>query len=263
MIDVVIGFIPWILFSSISTPEWGAPIALATTIIIERTSLRERSMLAWVGLLFFAAMFLLLTIFRIEWIRPYAFLLCNGCLAFVALGSVAVGRPFTVYYARKKTPPDHWDSPVFNGICRIIALIWGFAFLFMALLSALQLLYKGSESNMILNWILPIGALICAVIASQKIPDIYKVKVMKKGGVTELAGISALQEAGSGQQKVAYRTLGKGPAVLMLPGSHSTLHNWPPKLLDILAQHVQLYLVDYPGIGGGGKRVELRTFFQD
>ncbi len=249
MMDVVIGFIPWILFSSISTPEWGAPIALAATIAIERTSLRERSMLAWVGLIFFMSMFLLITILRVEWIRPYAFLLCNACLALVALGSVAFGRPFTVYYARKKTPPDHWDSPVFKGICRIIALIWGFAFFLMTVLSGLQLLDNSKDSNLILNWILPIGVLVIAVIASQKIPDFYKVKIMKKGGVTELLGISPLQTVGSGQQKAAYRTLGKGTAVLMLSGSHSTLHNWPPRLLEELAKHVQLYLVDYPGIG--------------
>ena len=55
-----------------------------------------------------------------------------GFLALV-LGSLAVGRPFTLAYARRRVPPSFWQAPLFLAVNRAITWAWAGAF---ALLTA-------------------------------------------------------------------------------------------------------------------------------
>lgn len=50
-----------------------------------------------------------------------------GLLAIV-LASMALGRPFTLQYAREQVPPEHWDSPEFLRTNAIIAAVRALAF---------------------------------------------------------------------------------------------------------------------------------------
>lgn len=70
------------------------------------------------------------------------------------------------------------------------------------------------------------------ILAVSKIPAISKVKT---------------QKIASGQ--VAYRVVGHGEPLLMLMGSHMTMHTWDPVLLTTLAQKFKVFIVEYPGIG--------------
>jgi len=64
-----------------------------------------------------------------------------------------------------------------------------------------------------------------------------------------MEGISPLLVQSFEGGAVAYRTLGDGDTVVMLNGSHMTLHGWDPELLSGLAEDYRLLLLDYPGIG--------------
>lgn len=52
--------------------------------------------------------------------------------------------------------------------------------------------------------------------------------------------------------KVAWYETGDGPPLVMLMGTGSTMAEWDPALLDRLAAHHRLILVDYPGLGLSG-----------
>jgi len=51
----------------------------------------------------------------------------SGLLAIVMV-SLAIGRPFTLPYARERVPEALWASPIFFSTNRIISAVWGLAF---------------------------------------------------------------------------------------------------------------------------------------
>jgi pimeloyl-ACP methyl ester carboxylesterase len=52
--------------------------------------------------------------------------------------------------------------------------------------------------------------------------------------------------------KVAWYERGQGPPLVMLVGTGSTMAEWDPALLRLLARHHRLILFDYPGVGLSG-----------
>jgi len=52
--------------------------------------------------------------------------------------------------------------------------------------------------------------------------------------------------------RIAWYERGRGPALVMLTGTGSTMAEWDPALLRLLAQRHRLVLFDYPGVGMSG-----------
>ncbi len=55
-----------------------------------------------------------------------------------------------------------------------------------------------------------------------------------------------------GQTRIAWYERGQGPPLLMLTGTGSTMAEWDPALLRLLAREHRLILLDYPGVGRSG-----------
>jgi pimeloyl-ACP methyl ester carboxylesterase len=56
----------------------------------------------------------------------------------------------------------------------------------------------------------------------------------------------------AGGARIAWYARGQGPPLLMLMGTGSTMAEWDPALLELLARRHRLILVDYPGVGRSG-----------
>jgi len=52
--------------------------------------------------------------------------------------------------------------------------------------------------------------------------------------------------------RIAWYERGQGPPLVMLTGTGSTMAEWDPALLRLLARHSRLILFDYPGVGLSG-----------
>ena len=50
-------------------------------------------------------------------------------LLLIAAGSMTIGNPFTLQYAREQTPPEFWHTPVFIRTNYIITAVWALSFL--------------------------------------------------------------------------------------------------------------------------------------
>jgi hypothetical protein len=61
-------------------------------------------------------------------------------LLLIVLVSLAVGRPFTLQYAREQVAREHWDSPAFVRTNYVITGVWALAFAAMVA-AELALLY--------------------------------------------------------------------------------------------------------------------------
>jgi pimeloyl-ACP methyl ester carboxylesterase len=55
-----------------------------------------------------------------------------------------------------------------------------------------------------------------------------------------------------GETRIAWYERGQGPPLMMLIGTGSTMAEWDPALLRLLARDHQLVLFDYPGVGMSG-----------
>ena len=52
--------------------------------------------------------------------------------------------------------------------------------------------------------------------------------------------------------RIAWYERGQGPPLVMLMGTGSTMSEWDPALLRLLAEHHRLIMFDYPGVGRSG-----------
>jgi pimeloyl-ACP methyl ester carboxylesterase len=59
--------------------------------------------------------------------------------------------------------------------------------------------------------------------------------------------------ARAGHTRIAWYERGQGPALVMLMGTGSTMAEWDPALLRLLARDHRLILFDYPGVGLSGR----------
>ncbi len=71
------------------------------------------------------------------WARTHAFQIVNSSLAAIVLISLAIGRPFTMQYAREETTAEKWTHPLFVKINWILTSIWAVLMIIMALPSYL------------------------------------------------------------------------------------------------------------------------------
>lgn len=55
-----------------------------------------------------------------------------------------------------------------------------------------------------------------------------------------------------GKTRIAWYERGQGAPLVMLTGTGSTMAEWDPALLRLLARHQRLILFDYPGVGRSG-----------
>jgi pimeloyl-ACP methyl ester carboxylesterase len=60
--------------------------------------------------------------------------------------------------------------------------------------------------------------------------------------------------------QIAYYERGSGPPLVMLVGTGSTMAEWDPALLRLLARDHRLVMLDYPGVGRSGPWRAPRTF---
>ena len=167
---IFLGFVPWIVFSVVAGPstwEWAALAALVCSIVLavpDWRAYRAISVLDAAALVFFAVLFVLALVLdraALEPLEDRAQLLSSVVIAVVALGSLAVGRPFTEFYAKKEVPEEIWSTPTFKQVNRVLTGLWGLVFVINALCDA-AVGYWGANPDLF-NWVIPIVVIVVAV----------------------------------------------------------------------------------------------------
>lgn len=76
----------------------------------------------------FAALVAYTRLARPEWTVATVRLAVDAGLLAIALVSLAIGRPFTLQYARERVPEQFWGLPIFLTTNRIITAVWAATF---------------------------------------------------------------------------------------------------------------------------------------
>jgi hypothetical protein len=182
------GFIPWILYWVIGGPATWETAAIAallaavllTVLSIEREpgttpaagpagrwlDFRRLKVLDVATVVFFAALVIAaLATSRSDsaQLDRYAQPLSSGALGLIALGSILVGHPFTVDYAKEKTPERVWHTAAFRQVNLVLTAVWTVVFLVCAGLGliAVHVHTKGLQDW--LNWYIPIALIVIGV----------------------------------------------------------------------------------------------------
>jgi hypothetical protein len=70
---------------------------------------------------------------HVSWLLMCQSYLAPALLALMAFGSLTIGSPFTLVYAREWVSETMWDNPHFHRVNRILTALWGTAFMLSAI----------------------------------------------------------------------------------------------------------------------------------
>lgn len=145
MLQVLLGFTPWIVYWSFSGPGLWAPAVLggltAAAALVTWRHLKRRDVktMEVVTLGYFAVHAIVTLMLGLNFFKQYGPVLNNLTLAAMAWGTLLAGSPFTYQYAREDWPRETWDNPLFILTNQIITGVWGAIFLVNTGLGALSL----------------------------------------------------------------------------------------------------------------------------
>lgn len=142
----LISFMPWILFGlfaghSLVELETALIVSLVISVIVGYRDMRNKLIVPWVTFSFFLGMVIALIVLGWYSIIPYIGIASNTVLTGIAFGSLAIGIPFTIQYAKRDVPRERWENPVFIHINKILTAFWGILFFLGLLLSVYKFFY--------------------------------------------------------------------------------------------------------------------------
>ena len=145
---VVIGFVPLIVYGVLAGyPPTGPVLALAAatvaSVVFGYADLRKRMILSWANFVLFALLLLATGLPGMSWIIPYNGVLIYASLSAVTFGSIVLGTPFTLQYARQMVERELWENPFFIRVNVLMTGVWGGVFLINFLLDAIALRESG------------------------------------------------------------------------------------------------------------------------
>jgi len=132
---VILSFLPLIVFPIVSgfvTVGAGLWAALVTALLVLaydwRTSGGSVKILNAGTFALFAILVLAGLLAHPVWNDLWVRLAINTGLLAIVVCTIAVGRPFTLQYARERTPREFWNAPVFLATNYRITWVWAGAF---------------------------------------------------------------------------------------------------------------------------------------
>lgn len=175
----LISFLPWILFGlfaghSLVELEIALMFSLVVAVIVGYRDMRDKLIVPWITVSFFIFMVVALIVLNWYGIIPYIGIASNAVLTGIAFGSLAIGIPFTIQYAKRDVPKERWENPVFIQINKTLTFFWGILFL-IGLLKSIYEFYYPDAFGIIGDaymWI----SIIIGIVFTMKYPDYAKKK---------------------------------------------------------------------------------------
>ncbi|MFZ1039721.1 MAG: FAD-dependent oxidoreductase [Anaerolineales bacterium] len=176
MLQVFVGFIPWIIYWSFSGPGlWGIAILgglIAAAALVTRRWFKRRDLktMEIVTLGYFAVHAIVTLVLGSLFLKTYGPIANSLVLAGMAFGTLVMKKPFTYQYAKEDWDRSYWSDPAFIRINEIITSVWGWIFTFNAALGALAVfVFPAQELWLVV--ILPNVGIVAGIIFSSRFPN--------------------------------------------------------------------------------------------
>ncbi|MDI6770661.1 MAG: SCP2 sterol-binding domain-containing protein [Anaerolineales bacterium] len=190
---VFIGFVPWIIYWSLSGPGldvagMGGAFLAALLLNGYRVYTRNYKTLELVTLGYFAVAFFVTLATGASLFVTYGGILVYVALAGVAWGSLAARSPFTCEYAREDWERAFWRDPIFIETNQIITAAWGVIFTMGAVLNLVKL-GLDFPASLIVGVILPLTGVAGGIVFSSLFPRWYPQRAAARLGGQRIGGI--------------------------------------------------------------------------
>lgn len=145
-LSLLLGFLPWIVFGFLPKTNLQQFDFAIIAMILLNTVCNFRSIVKWYILpvsttIFFLLILLVLQFTNFSFMKQYIWIFSSSMLMIIAFGSLLFGKPFTLQYAREKSPPERWDDPRFIFINQVLTCTWGMIFMFTVIIHLLHMYY--------------------------------------------------------------------------------------------------------------------------
>ena len=150
-------FAPWVAFTIASAiADWRPATALALCIslagaVARRDEDDEPNDLGSATTVFFAALTIVSIADPSSGLQHYVPALAPAALGIGAGLSILRGRPFTIPFAKRSTPPEFWDQPRFYAANVTISMIWTVSFALTASILATVLATAAHPAGLVLE----------------------------------------------------------------------------------------------------------------
>jgi pimeloyl-ACP methyl ester carboxylesterase len=245
-------FIPWCLFFALNTyGSMELKIAIVAAIIailvLNFKALRHRLLFDWGSLLFFIMLGIFVIGFNKTWFILNALFVANLALMAIVWISVIIKKPITSQYTKLAVAKELWTTTIFYRTNNYVTICWGLILTTIAIVSYVQQLVWGGQ--LWLSELIPTGLILLGIWFTFWFPEWYKRNIIGEWGVLNIRNISDLTILSGLYANIAFRTIGKGPKLFLLPSSHMNMYAWAPELISKLSKHYQVFIFDYPDIG--------------
>ena len=171
-----IALVPWVLFTLLaqhSTLKVAAVIALIAAVAIMVRSITQGGLKllelgAVIAFLGFTVVAFAADHATGLWLARYSRAIAAALLALIAFGSLLF-TPFTEQYARDSVPRQFWTSPTFKATNRRLTTMWAWLFTAMVPFHVLAGVIDKRPTNILFNWVIPIGLIIWGAKRSDEI----------------------------------------------------------------------------------------------
>lgn len=137
------GLVPWVIFSILPKNtslklNYATILVFVITLLLNLTEIRKKFILPITTLIFFGV-YTIAVILGINWVIANTGIMTSSALALMAWGSLFVGKPFTIQYAKEQSDPIKWSHPTFIFINRVLTGVWGILFLLNLIINIAQM----------------------------------------------------------------------------------------------------------------------------
>jgi hypothetical protein len=175
----LLAFVPWLLYIfATGGNHWrvatggGAILCLLYLLIISRRSTIK--LMDWATLAYFVTATIIIVGLRSSAFPVYHVIVIWSFFAVAAWTSIALGKPFTVAYAREEQPfPEIWEFPVFKRITLLMAVFWGALFSVNVGFAVLAVIIGGNFGKLVPGFLVPTAILIFGFIFNSRFPPRY------------------------------------------------------------------------------------------
>lgn len=161
VIKLLLAFAPWIVFGLISGQsffglEIDMVVSIAIALILGYKTMKKWYILPWVTFTFFVLAFITIVLMKNIWVAQHMKILSYMVLVAVAWGSILVGLPFTMQYAKEEVDKSLWKTKSFIRTNQIITAFWGAIFFVNLGISYYLFIHKvmGGWTFMVVGWVL-------------------------------------------------------------------------------------------------------------
>lgn len=196
------GLSPWIANALIAGPsrlELSALVALGLALLffaLGRLRGRSVKMLELSDVVFFGGLAIFVALASDStygWLETWSGEVANIALAVIAVGSIAISKPFTLQYAKEKVDPAVWETPQFLHVNYVITWAWAIAFVIGAASGFYGDQVLENSNNLWTGWVIQTAAIIVAVQFTGWYPDRAAARFARQNGEKAAAvPISAL-----------------------------------------------------------------------